>query len=158
MRKILSNKIVVAVASLCLAYSANASVTTSTMTVTGNLSAPVSCTMNAPATVDFGSRTNGVYLEQPFTLTLNCSSGASYSVSAPVNTAVTIGSDTDYLSVLTSSGGANIGSTAYTSTGTGVNQNVTMYMQLHGTTSTNTPVPNTSTGSFSTTVTLTLTY
>lgn len=130
------------------------------MNVTGTLTIPATCTLTAPTTVPFGTRTSGTVLDQAFSITINCTNGLSYSVSAPASTSVVYGSDTLYLSVtnVAGSGGVNIATTAITGTGSAANQIINLNMSLRGAASGYTPVPSHISGSFSTNVTITATY
>lgn len=153
-------KIVISIALSLLGSTVTAATQTGNMTVSGTMTAPINCTLSVPATLNFGSRVNGTTADQAFVATVNCSSGASYSLSAPQNTSVAIGPDTNYLSVtdVPGAGGVNIATTPKTGIGTGANQSINLNMELHSTTTLHTAVPVTSVGSYSAVVTLTLTY
>lgn len=115
------------------------------------------CGLTVPGTVDFGTQNNGIALTQAFNATINCTSGLAYQISAPANTPVSIGPDTNYISVMRGFS-TNIATSSYAGTGNGANQSVPLTLYLHGPASEFDPIPATSVGSFSKTVTLTVTY
>lgn len=143
-----------------LGASAQAATSNNNVSVSGTLVRPISCVVTIPASIDFGTRENGSFIEEPITVSVQCTDGHPYSISAPINTAVTIGPDTNYISLVESTSGTktNIGSTPYTQNGNDAAQALSAKFQLHGTTALDSAVPSTSVGAFNAIVPVTLTY
>lgn len=138
-----------------------ASTQNTTVTVTGTMQQPTQCTVPASLSLNFGTRDNGTYVTAPLIFTVNCTNGRAYSFTALDNNPVTIGPDTNYISVF-EQGQENVttlGLTPIASTGDGQNQNHQLYFRIHGASSDLTSViPSTSVGAFSTTVQLAVSY
>lgn len=156
MKKISISKKFLLLAMLCAGVHANAAISTGTTTVTGTLEAPLLCSVSVPATIDFGIRGNGMYIEESFNLDVNCNRSTTYFITAEENVPVTIGPDTNYLSVLDDGNRIVIGSSG--KPGSGSSTSYPLLMQLHGTTAVDSIIPVTSVGSFSKSVTLTVIY
>jgi hypothetical protein len=158
MKTSLRNKLLLLSSSFLLCAYANADTATGNITATGTIVAANICSLTVPATVDFGTKTNNAYLDQSFSVTVNCTSGLNYSLSSPADRPVTIGSGSHFLTVI-NAGNNSIQSTPTTGTGTGANETKVLAMRLHGAVGSLTsiiPVP--SIGTFSATVGMSLAY
>lgn len=158
MKTTLRNKLLLLSSSLLLCASAHAETATGNITATGTIEAANFCTLSVPESVDFGTKGNNTYLEQAFSVTVNCTSGLSYSLSSLANRPVTIGTGSHFITVIDAVNNS-IGSTPTTGTGTGANETKNLRMRLHGNSGLYTSnIPLSSQGYFEATVGMTLTY